>query len=233
MTSFNQQILFAVSNYNLDLAFVKSLIAKGMDINMELFDGRGELGKDIMYFVLKEGGKDFVNILDMVEKLLNVGFIFNNQCAYWFLFLEALDMHRQTLSPALKKRIMKTLVRMIQCGMNICDVAVYYDDRPKTGNNALLIHVPTSEYSAVKLSSCIFQIGITFHNLFSQQDLYYDQEIQCEGTATKNVEWLCRLKDKFCIPLYDETGKQFGFKICNPANCTFGSTHFDSTWSFK
>ncbi len=209
---FNQQILYAYSECFLDFAFLKSLIGKGYDVNSELFDGNGKLGLDIFHFIISSYFKNVKELTETIETLLDNGFAFKFRYNYWYLFLKKLN-DLKSLSPEDKSIVVKTLVKMLKCGMRVSNVGVYYDTKVGT-EKALLIDKLTGKYVKVRLSSNIFSLGITFDNLFNKEHLYYDREMIIEE-LTSHIEWLCAIKDKIIRPYFVPNNPVAWYEIVN------------------
>jgi hypothetical protein len=209
---FNQQVLFAYSRGLLDGKFIGSLIKKGFSVNMMLFDGEGELGKDILYFFLISYCESVECLCDGIDIILNSGFQFKNKNNYWYLLLVALSKFGHCKS-AERDRLIKTILRMMNYGMKVEDVCIYYDNVTNANKCVVLIDKLTNEYEKCQFSSLIFNLGVTFENLFKQEDLMFDTGVIIRGKPSFNVEMLCIVKDKCCV-LHDLiVGDEVYYKI--------------------
>ena len=197
---FNQQILYGFSHSLLTYEFLDSLLKKGFDINTELFNGDGEMGKDILYFYLQTFQQNTNDLFKIIEKILDSGFVFKQEINYFYLFLERISYPQS--EPFLRKILLKTILRMINAGMKTNDVCVYYDDVTHKNKCIVLIDKLNKNDCVVQFSSVIFNIGFTFENIFNQEDLIFDQEIVLAEEPHENIKYLCQIKNRYVSHCY-------------------------------
>lgn len=211
---FNQQILYGYSHSLLTYEFLDSLLKKGFDINMELFNGDGEMGKDILYFYLQSYKENTTELFEIIEKILDSGFEFKQKYNYWFMFLQSLDnvdKQRQyydqfSIEPSCRKILARLILKMMNKGMKTNDVCVYYDNITNKNKCCVLIDKTNKKDCELQFSSIVFGMGITFDNLFNKNDLIFDQNIVLAEEPHENIKYLCKIKDRNLYP-YNNNGR--------------------------
>lgn len=188
---------------------------------MELFSGDGEMGKNILYFYLQTRQSDLMTYLKTIEKILDNGFEFKQKkINYYFLFLQSLTFYKTEIKPQTREFLLKLILKMIEKGMKISTVCVYYDHITNINACVLLIDKmhqkkpfcfgrkgfgsSVDEYIELQFSSIIFNLGITFENIFTQDDLVFDQEINLMVEPTDNIKFLCKIKNRSCFQDYEQ-----------------------------
>ena len=172
---------------------------------MTLFDGEGNMGKDILYFYLKSYHHEHLDFLSIIKKLLDSGFEFkhNNTVNYWFLLLENIENQNKYSVKNNHYLLLKLILEMINKGMKTNNVCVYFDYITNNNSCGLLINKlkqedTNLEFKKLNLSSIIFNLGITFENIFKQEDLVFDQELILQEEPSQNIKFLCEVKERHC-----------------------------------
>lgn len=200
---FNQQVLYSFSRGTLDTAFLQNCIDKGYNLNQSLFDGDGNLNRDIFYFVTKSYHESIEELVFDINFLINNGFDFQTtNCNYLYYFLLAISRLQLTSHPSTMSFICSFILKM-QLKFN--SISYYYD--PDLFEFILIDSSKKTKYTKLPISSIVFlfvtQLSLT--NLYDTEDSELSENAIISKETYKNeitkIEWITSLKKLF--PVFD------------------------------
>lgn len=216
---FNQQVLFYFSRGTLDISFLQNCKNKGYDFNQSLFDGDGNLNRDIFYFVTKSYYESVEELINTINFLLDNGFNFQTKYNYLYYFFKALARFQIISHPSSVSFICSFILKMQSYGLDIKynSISYYYD--PDLFEFLLINTYDKTSYTKLSISSIVFLIvtQLSLKNLYHKEDSFISENVVISkkryNDETLKIEWVSFLKKLF--PMYDLSRDVYIFKSLN------------------